>query len=207
MAEEPVAGQVKTGLCPPCSAAEAAAVAEAALADTLEAVAGTKADRRVVALAGERGSWLPGGFEVIAQRGERHHERLNGAWAEVGGPGLQIGMDTPQASSRLLDDALDTLASGAEAVVGRTVDGGWWGIGFQSPPAGVFDDRSTNGRPTADEQIERCRGLGLEVVELATLRDVDSWDDALAVAGEAPATRFAAAVRSITSAGVEGKHR
>src|SRR4051812_22975401 len=102
MAEEPAAGQVKTRWCPPCSAAEAAAVAEAALADTLEAVARTSADRRVVALAGERGSWLPGGFEVIAQHGEGSNARLTAAWADVGGPGFQIGMDTPQLTSRLL---------------------------------------------------------------------------------------------------------
>src|SRR5690606_23084798 len=61
MAKAPVAGRVKTRLVPPLSAAEAAAVAEAALADTLEAVAACGAERRVLALDGEPGPWLPEG--------------------------------------------------------------------------------------------------------------------------------------------------
>ena len=39
MAKEPVPGRVKTRLCPPCTPEEAAMVAAAALADTLDAVA------------------------------------------------------------------------------------------------------------------------------------------------------------------------
>ncbi|MEO5678521.1 MAG: glycosyltransferase, partial [Acidimicrobiales bacterium] len=69
LAKEPVAGRVKTRLCPPLTPAEAAAVAEAALADTLAAVARCGADRLVVALDGAPGPWLPAGFEVIPQRG------------------------------------------------------------------------------------------------------------------------------------------
>ena len=55
MAKAPVAGRVKTRLCPPCTPAEAAAIAEAALADTLDAVAACGAGRRIVALDGEPG--------------------------------------------------------------------------------------------------------------------------------------------------------
>ena len=43
IAKEPVAGRVKTRLCPPFSPAQAAALAAAALADTLAAVAATPA--------------------------------------------------------------------------------------------------------------------------------------------------------------------
>src|SRR5262249_3936520 len=50
MAKAPVPGRVKTRLCPPCTPTEAAALAEAALADTLDAVAACHADRFVVAL-------------------------------------------------------------------------------------------------------------------------------------------------------------
>ena len=67
MAKSPVPGRVKTRLCPPCTPAEAAALAEAALADTLEAVAACGAGRRILALDGAPGPWLPAGFEVVAQ--------------------------------------------------------------------------------------------------------------------------------------------
>ena len=44
---------------PPCSAVQAAELAEAALADTLEAVAACGADRRLLSLDGRPGPWLP----------------------------------------------------------------------------------------------------------------------------------------------------
>jgi len=45
MAKAPVAGRCKTRLCPPLDPAQAATLAEAALADTLQTVAWTPADR------------------------------------------------------------------------------------------------------------------------------------------------------------------
>jgi len=65
LAKEPRPGRVKTRLCPPCSPEEAATVAAAALADTLEAVAASGADRHILALDGRPGPWLPPGFEVV----------------------------------------------------------------------------------------------------------------------------------------------
>ena len=96
MAKSPTVGQVKTRLCPPLSLEEAARVAEAALADTLEAVARCGSGRRILALDGPPGDWIPAGFELIAQRGRSFDRRLAAAWSDAGGPGLQIGMDTPQ---------------------------------------------------------------------------------------------------------------
>ena len=61
MAKSPRPGRVKTRLCPPCTAAEAAMVAAAALADTLAAVAACGAARKVLA--------LDGGWWVIGWRG------------------------------------------------------------------------------------------------------------------------------------------
>src|SRR5687767_8497603 len=51
MAKSPVAGQVKTRLCPPCTPEQAAALAEAALCDTLDAALATGVPV-VLALAG-----------------------------------------------------------------------------------------------------------------------------------------------------------
>ena len=69
LAKEPVPGRVKTRLTPPFTPREAAALAEAALMDTLEAVRRTRVIRHVLALAGEPGPWLPDGVEVIPLRG------------------------------------------------------------------------------------------------------------------------------------------
>src|SRR5579864_5835134 len=83
IAKEPVAGRVKTRLTPPFTPQEAAMLAEAALADTLHAVCSAGAVRRVLALAGQPGSWLPDEFDVIGQRGAGLDERLACAFADA----------------------------------------------------------------------------------------------------------------------------
>ncbi len=95
IAKAPVAGRSKTRLSPPCSPEEAAWLAEAALACTLQAVALTPASRRVLVLDGEPGAWMPDGFQVLPQRGAGLDERLAAAFEDAGAPSLLIGMDTP----------------------------------------------------------------------------------------------------------------
>ena len=57
---------------------------------------------------------------------------------------------------------------------------------------------------TGLDQRERLRSLELATEELGTMRDVDVFGDAPAVAAEAPHTRFASAVASVTDAQVSG---
>ena len=201
MAKEPVPGRVKTRLSPPCTAVQAAELAEAALADTLEAVAACGADRRLLALDGRPGPWLPAGFEVFAQRGHGLDERLAAAWDHAGGPGLQIGMDTPQVTAALLDRCLGRLAAqGATAALGLAEDGGWWALGLRRPDPAVFLGVPMSTRRTGSAQEGRLRQLGHQPVPLPRLRDVDDIDDARAVAQGAPGTRFAAAYRRALAA-------
>jgi rSAM/selenodomain-associated transferase 1 len=197
MAKEPLPGHVKTRLCPPLSPEQAATLAEAALADTLQAVAWTPARRRVVALAGNPGPWLAPGFEVVAQRGDNLAERLANATRDVGEALVFLGMDTPQVTRALLCDALERLA-GADAVLGPTTDGGYWTIGLREPDPRAFDGVPMSSSATARTQRERLEQLGLRVADLEPLRDVDAFDDAKAVAAIAPWTRFAATFELLT---------
>ncbi|GAB4003757.1 hypothetical protein GCM10029992_46830 [Glycomyces albus] len=196
MAKAPVPGRVKTRLCPPLSEEGAARVAEAALADTLEAVAACGADRRVLALEGEPGPWLPAGFEVIAQEGETFNERLAAAWSHAGGPSLQIGMDTPQVSPELLDSCLSVVVERG-AALGMAEDGGWWAIGFAEPHPEAFKEVPMSREDTGARQLERLRELGMEVAELPVLRDLDDIGDARAIAEAAPGTRTSGAVLAL----------
>lgn len=196
MAKAPVPGRVKTRLCPPFTAAEAADLASAALADTLEAVEKCDADRRLLALDGEPGPWLPAGFEVFPQRGLGLDERLAAAWDRAGGPGLQIGMDTPQVTAELLDDCLSRLAvPGRTAALGLATDGGWWAIGLRTPDPAVFLGVPMSSSDTGKSQERRLRALGHEPAILPCLRDVDYAEDALSVAAMVPASHFATACR------------
>jgi rSAM/selenodomain-associated transferase 1 len=187
MAKAPVPGRVKTRLCPPCTLTEAAAIAEAALADTLEAAMNSGIGRCVVALDGEPGAWLPPGVRVVAQRGESFDERLAAAWADVGGPGLQIGMDTPQVTPDLLDQCGAALDQpGLDAVLGPATDGGWWAIGLRRADPRVFLGVPMSRTTTGERQLARLRELELAVELLPTLTDLDDVASARAVADELP---------------------
>jgi uncharacterized protein len=88
LAKEPVPGRVKTRLCPPCSPAEAASLAAAALADTLAAATASGADRVVLALDGRVGPWCPPGVHVVTQGTGGLDRRLATAWSAVPGPAV-----------------------------------------------------------------------------------------------------------------------
>jgi glycosyltransferase A (GT-A) superfamily protein (DUF2064 family) len=187
MAKAPVPGRVKTRLCPPCTPPEAAAIAEAALADTLDAVVGSGVDRCVVALDGSPGLWLPAGVQVVAQRGDRFDERLAAAWDDVGGPGLQIGMDTPQVTADLLDRSCAALDQpGLGAVLGPAADGGWWAIGLRHADHRAFLGVPMSRADTGEHQLARLRDLGLAVELLPILDDLDDAASAGAVAAVLP---------------------
>lgn len=208
IAKAPLAGRSKTRLCPPRTPEEAALIAEAALADTLGVV--IDASRRlgarpVLVLDGDAGPWLPGGVRVVPQRGDGLDERLAAAFDDVGGPAFLVGMDTPQITIEVVVDAVERLlAPGVDAVLGPAADGGWWAIGLRHADRRVFVGVTMSTATTCREQRERLGSLGLAIAELGVMRDVDVFDDALAVAAEAPGTRFATAVASVTQAQVSG---
>lgn len=192
IAKEPVPGKVKTRLSPPYTHEQAALIAESALADTLDVVARTPAVRRVLALDGRPGPWLPAGFDVVPQRGGGLDERLANAFTDAGrGPAVLIGMDTPQVTPALLTEAGDLLGRD-DAVFGPAEDGGFWLLGLREPRPALIRGVPMSRPDTGERQLERLRGL--RVAMLPTLTDVDTASDALKVAALTPRTRFAAAV-------------
>ncbi|MFI5683513.1 DUF2064 domain-containing protein [Streptomyces sp. NPDC051636] len=196
IAKEPRPGRVKTRLTPPFTPREAARLAEAALADTLDSVAAAPAGRRVLVLDGEPGPWLPPGFDVVPQCAGGLDERLAAAFAGCDGPALLIGMDTPQVTPELLTVGFDDC----DAWFGPAEDGGFWALGLAEP-----DPRLLRGVPmstpvTGAVQRARLVTAGLRVRDLPRLRDVDTAADAHAVAARAPHGRFAAHLARLTAA-------
>ena len=202
LAKEPVAGRVKTRLVPPCTPEEAAEVAAASLADTLAAAVASGADRVVLGLEGRPGAWCPPGIAVVDQGTGALADRLETLWAQARGPALQVGMDTPQITADLLRTAMDRLATPdadgeVDALIGLAEDGGWWALGLRDALPGCFGGIATSRADTGARQRARLGDLGRRVGLLPTLRDVDRWADALAVAALAPTTRFARAVDGV----------
>jgi glycosyltransferase A (GT-A) superfamily protein (DUF2064 family) len=213
LAKAPEAGRVKTRLCPPLTPYEAADLAAAALLDTLEAAAGVPGARAVVALTGRMAAAARAGelaaalcaVPTPAQRGPDLGHRIAAAHHAAarllpGRPVLQLGMDTPQAGPALLTEAAAPLRrlGRLDALVGLATDGGWWALGLRDPlNAAAIAGVPTSRADTGERTVRALRAAGLRVGLLPVLTDVDTAADAVAVAGAAPSTRFAAAVSAL----------
>ncbi|MFI6736177.1 TIGR04282 family arsenosugar biosynthesis glycosyltransferase [Nonomuraea sp. NPDC050451] len=200
IAKEPVAGRVKTRLTPPYSPDQAAALAEAALRDSLLAVSETPASQRVLALDGLPGSWLPPGFVVIPQRGSGLDERLAAAFTDAyrlqPEPVVLIGMDTPQVTPALLREAVDSLEC-HDAVFGPAADGGFWLLGLHEPDPSLLHGVPMSHPETGKLQLDRLDGAGLTVHLMPELTDVDTAADAISVAAQATDSHFANTLREL----------
>ncbi len=188
IAKAPIAGTVKTRLCPPCTHQQAAEIAAASLMDTLTAVefviksVDPNGIRPVLLIDGAPPTFVPASFEVVDQRGGGLEERLRNGFADLG-PGLMVGMDTP-AAVRHLDAAIDALRRGYD-VIGLAIDGGYWCIGLAEADAdtlsAVFDRIPMSCSHTGTAQLSRMHYLGRPVRLLPMARDLDSIDDLYAL--------------------------
>jgi len=187
IAKQPVAGRVKTRLTPALSAAEAAEVAAACLQDTVAVLRAGSAARIVVVLDGSPDGLgladlavhpqVEGGLDV------RLAAAFQTAFTDSSLPALLVGMDTPQMTPDLLDDALRQLLDvDTDAVLGCTEDGGWWALGLTGADPGLLHGVPMSTPGTGAAQRERLTSYGLRVAELPVLRDIDLVEDLQAVA-------------------------
>jgi glycosyltransferase A (GT-A) superfamily protein (DUF2064 family) len=217
LAKAPVPGRVKTRLCPPFTPEQAAALAAAALRDSLAIAADTGADHRLLILDGEpdvalRRAYIGLGFKRRPQVPGTLDIRLAEAFAEAArldpGPALLIGMDTPQACPSVLDDALDSLAGTRcasslrfDAAFGPAEDGGFWALGLREPghsrTASLLLGVPMSRPDTGEIQRRRLEQAGLVIAGMPLLRDVDTADCAYAVAALCPDTAFATQLTAI----------
>ena len=203
IAKAPIPRRVKTRLCPPCTHLQAAEIAAAGLADTFEAVEATTAGttlRRVLLLDGERPAFTPAAFDVVAQRGDGLQQRLRNGFSDLG-PGLIVGMETPQAAARL-GEAVRWLRRGVD-VIGLATDGGYWALGLSSVDAGslrgIFDGVPMSRSHTGLTQLRRLHRLGRPVRLLSMARDLDSIEDLYAVAGRNQRGRLGAVASAVVA--------
>lgn len=204
VAKAPVPGLAKTRIAATIGDEAAAHVAAAALLDTLT-TASAVGWPVVVAMTGDlsqavRADDIRAALEplrVIAQRGEGLGQRLANAHTDAAGAGgvIQVGMDTPQLLVADYLDAGRTVELGS-IVIGPAVDGGWWLLGLPDPTqahvlAGVGMSQDDTGARTEE-------ALGGDVIRLRTVNDMDTWDDAVAIARDIPISQLADAVSAYT---------
>ena len=183
MAKEPIPGAVKTRLCPPCTPDQAVLVAHAALFDTFRALQQSDITETFVALHGNAGDWIPPEFHVFPQRGSTFAQRLHNAWTHVseqvnGECVAQIGMDTPQITPDYFVKTEELLTNDERAVLGTTVDGGWYLLGLRNYHEDMFDAVPMSTADTGNFQRKVLERAGYTVRDLPQLIDVDYWSDA-----------------------------
>ncbi|MGH3458525.1 TIGR04282 family arsenosugar biosynthesis glycosyltransferase [Aeromicrobium sp.] len=200
VAKAPVPGQAKTRIARDIGDDAAAELAAAALLDTLDTATATGMPV-VVALTGdlERAARsdeiaaVLGGLRLVPQIGATFGERLAQAHvdADAGHGVIQVAMDSPQIRVDDLREAAELLDD-HPSVLGPAEDGGWWLLAVRrgSDASGLASVEMS----TASTGQHTLEVLPMPTALLRTLRDVDTWDDARAVAAELRSSRFGAAV-------------
>ena len=191
VAKAPAGGRSKTRLVPPLTAAEAAALHEALLLDTVDACRAEVEDVRILyADEADREplARLIPDARLVPQEGRGLADALRLGIARHVGEGAVaiVSSDIPGLPVGALGKAFAALADGADVVLGPALDGGYWLIAMRSA-----DDRPFVGIPWSTPAAyavtrTRCDDAGLRVVELPVWRDIDTLVD-LSLAARDPA--------------------
>lgn len=174
-AKEPVAGRVKTRLCPPLSAAEAAGFYRVCLEETVATMGGAGFD--LVLFYDGADDYFHRAFPGLrcipqgaGDLGERMERALRALLASGSGAAALIGSDTPDLPAALVAEAFTALRQ-ADVVVAPARDGGYVLVGERRHVPELFRDIpwSTAGVLAAT----RRRAAELKV----DCREVGGWED------------------------------
>ena len=200
MAKVPVAGEVKTRLCPPLAPAEAATLAECFLLDRLEQLGEVRdADGLVAFAPRERQPTLralvPPGVRLIPQEGADLGARLDRVLTDLLAEGytgaIAVDADSPTLPTAYLRRACAVLREEAvDAVVGPCEDGGYYLIGLRAPAPALFSDMAWSTAAVTEETLARARRLGLRLALLPSWFDVDRGEDLTRLRAAGPPEAF-----------------
>jgi rSAM/selenodomain-associated transferase 1 len=194
MVKAPRAGEVKTRLVPPLSAAEAAALAACFARDTLACV-GSVVPEVIVAYAPSDGrAQLEALFQAddllwLEQRGEGLGARIKSAAAHAftlgHSPVVIIGADSPTLPPSFVARAVGSLSAGeSDVALGPTEDGGYYLVGLRRPAGGLFRNVSWSTPLAYRQTADNAASAGLRTLELPRWYDVDTPADLLRLRDE-----------------------
>lgn len=190
VAKAPNSGHSKTRLVPPLSAAQAAALHEALLLDTIDACCEQAGDVRLLCAsehdASVLGMLVPGVPRVI-QEGTGLGDALGLGMARhvAQGPTAMVSSDVPGIPDGAIPAAFAALADGADVVLGPAADGGYWLVAMREAHDEPFRDIPWSTPAVLAVTRDRCRQAGLRLVELEQWRDLDTPVDLELVARDA----------------------
>ncbi len=186
MAKTPRAGSVKTRLCPPLTADEAAGLYRCFLMDKIEQVRGLGCAQAAIAYTPPDGrrefEALAPGFLLVDQRDGDLGARLVQSFASLFANGytaaLAIDSDTPTLPTSFLRDAVRLVRTpGIDVVLGPTGDGGYYLVGLRTPQPELFRDVAWSTSGVLGETIRRASAKGLTIACLPPWFDVDTPAD------------------------------
>ncbi len=198
-AKAPIAGQVKTRLCPPLTPDEAASLHGSFVLDVLERSKTAIAKHRLqlerylacapsarhvfFQILGERH-----GVKLLDQVGEDLGARMARAFSTIFSSGyknaLLVGTDVPSLPLDTYRDALALLAD-HDLVLGPACDGGYYLIGLKRPAPELFAHIPWSTGRVFELTRLKADGLGFKTGLLPVQRDIDTIDDLLALIEEA----------------------
>jgi len=190
MAKAPVAGRVKTRLCPPLDRRESARLYACMLGDTAAEMSALTGVRRYLFLdPPESVDCLRGlpfsAFERFPQHGRDLGDRMRDAAETAFRRGARrvviVGADCPALSAETVRRAFRELSTGASVVFGPSSDGGYYLIGLSSPDERLFRGFQWSTGEVLRNAAERCRILSAPFSFLPPRRDVDTGEDLLAM--------------------------
>ena len=185
-AKAPVAGQVKTRLCPPLTPDEAASLHGSLVLDLLDRCQSLKGIDRILAGAPTREHpffgamktrfkipvWDQVGDDLGARMAHAFQSALGSPYHSV----LIVGTDIPGITVSLITTAFKSLQD-HDIVLGPTVDGGYYLIGLRSPVPELFEHIPWSTDKVLSLTREKTQALDLSVKILPRLRDLDTVED------------------------------
>lgn len=186
-ARAPVLGRVKTRLAAGLPEPQVLRLYRCMVEDTVDMLRSVDADIVVQFHPHNAGetmrSWLGPLAAYRPQQGRSLGERMAGAFRQAFDCGadhaLCIGTDIPTVHPGIIAEAFAQLQH-RRAVLGPTVDGGYYLIGLTGPrlPPNIFaEDIPWGSGAVCAATSARLSAAGLSIHRLPTLRDIDTIDD------------------------------
>jgi rSAM/selenodomain-associated transferase 1 len=189
-AKQPLAGQVKTRLCPPLSLQQAAELYRTCLQETVSAMAEAPAER-VLFFDGDEAFFAKTfpGLRLLPQSDGDLGRRLDRAFAQLFAEGYcaaaLIGSDSPDLPMPLIAAAFAALNTD-DLAVAPARDGGYVLIGQRAHNPGLFSDMPWSSAELWPATRQRAEQLGLSCHELDTWEDLDDLASLLRLCRRSP---------------------
>jgi len=187
--KRPVAGRVKTRLCPPLGPAGAARLAAGMLRDVVaRSLACPDFHTALFYSPAEERPWFASAFpdlpDLRPQQGAGLAERLAAAFEEtLDGREVRtlvaVGSDQPLVSTHRVVEAHAALEQGADLVLGPDLGGGYYLIGMRESYPELFTEVAMSSSDMCAATVALAEQRGLSVRMLAVGYDVDVEADLL----------------------------